>query len=261
MAKRVTEVFDRGEVTDAMVGEAAQFFSDNYGIWAQQFPDGSHHGKPGSRVKLSASRLRAQCLPEGSRSSYARVTVDGVLAGHAFACRWQYGDRHVFWVTQLVVHREYRERRLATTLLLALQQGQDDVFGIMSSHPAACKALAKAFGNFAFPQVSLDFARDHAANVLLGSPISYIKDAKLRGSLFCPNDTTGIISGVDSDFFVDHAEPLEALEWLKDEEQWPLGDLPDGYEFLFLFEVSRRRRPRSLSSSRSLGRGEKSQTS
>lgn len=104
----------------------------------------------GSRVKLSTSRLRTQCLPEGSRSSYARITIDGVLAGNAFACRWKYGDRQVCWITQLVVHRDYRERNLATTLLLALCQQEDEIFGIMSSHPAACKALAKCVGSMLF---------------------------------------------------------------------------------------------------------------
>lgn len=74
------------------------------------------------------------------------VTIDGVLAGNAFACRWEYSGRQVCWVTQLVVHSDYRERRLATTLLSHLIDNDDDVFGIMSSHPAACKALAKAVG-------------------------------------------------------------------------------------------------------------------
>jgi len=200
---------------------------------------------------MSAARLRAQCLPEESRSSYAKVTVDGVLAGNAFACRWQYGDHQVCWVTQLVVHRDYRERRLATTLLLALLDNNDDIFGIMSSHPAACKALAKAFGKFAFPYVPLDYARQHAVGIVAASPISYVKNAKLCGKLFHPEDSTGLVCGVDSDFFVNHTEPLEALAWFKDMGEWPLGDLPDGHEFLLLFDVTRRRRsPSSQGASR-----------
>ncbi|KND91832.1 hypothetical protein TOPH_03363, partial [Tolypocladium ophioglossoides CBS 100239] len=246
MAKQMTELFECGQVTEDMLEHAAQLFSENYGIWGQPPPSGRSSGKPGNRVKMSASRLRAQCLPAGSRSSYARVTVDGVLAGNAFACRWRYKGRQVFWVTQLVVHRDYRERRLATTLLLALLENDDDIFGIMSSHPAACKALAKAFGNFVFPHVPLDFARQHAADVMAGSPVSYIKGAKLCGSLFHPGDTTGLRCGVDSDFFVDHTEPLEALAWFKEMGEWPLGDLPDGHEFLLLFELARRRRSRPL---------------
>lgn len=95
---------------------------------------------------MSTDRLRAQCLPEGSRSTYVMATIDGVLAGNLFACRWEYAGRQICWVTQLVVHSDYRERRLATSLLSNLIDNDDDVFGIMSSHPAACKALAKAVG-------------------------------------------------------------------------------------------------------------------
>lgn len=95
---------------------------------------------------MNAARLRAQCLPEGARSTYVMVTIDDVLAGNAFASRWSYAGRQVCWITQLVVHSEYRERRLATALLSSLIDSDDDAFGIMSSHPAACKALALAIG-------------------------------------------------------------------------------------------------------------------
>jgi len=53
----------------------------------------------------------------------------------------------VCWVTQLVVHRDYRERGLAVGLLNELRQGGDDMYALMSSHPAACLAAAKAFGS------------------------------------------------------------------------------------------------------------------
>lgn len=95
---------------------------------------------------MSADRLRAQCLPEGSRGTYVMATVEGVLAGNAFACRWEYEGRQVCWITQLVVHSDYRERRLASLLLSNLIDNDDDILGIMSSHPAACKALVKAIG-------------------------------------------------------------------------------------------------------------------
>jgi hypothetical protein len=45
------------------------------------------------------------------------------------------------------VHSEYRERGLAVGLLNEIKQDGDDAYGIMSSHPAACLAAAKAFGS------------------------------------------------------------------------------------------------------------------
>ncbi|KAK3386023.1 hypothetical protein B0H63DRAFT_523349 [Podospora didyma] len=221
-----------------MLAEAAQLFSEHYGIWGTP-PPGRQGGKSGTRVKLSGPRLRSQCLPAGARCSYVSVTVDGTLAGNAFACRWDYQGRQVCWVTQLVVHRDYRERRLATRLLEKLRETDDEIFGIMSSHPAACIAISKA-------------CAEHTAALMAGSPITYVKDAELRGSLFSmPSDEAGdLVSGVDSNFFVDHEEPLAALAWLQEENFWPLGNLPDGHEFLLVFESSRRRRSRSLSRGR-----------
>lgn len=100
-------------------------------------------GKP---VKIGSRRLREQYLPEPSDSVHARATVNGNLAGTAFACRWRYDDKNICWVTQLVVSRDYRERGLASGLLRSLRMEADDIYGILSSHPAACLAAASSFG-------------------------------------------------------------------------------------------------------------------
>ena len=95
---------------------------------------------------MSKERLAAQCLPSTANCSHVRVTVDGQLAGHVFGCRWNSAGRSVCWITQLVVHRAYRERCLAKGLLRELREDGDEIYGILSSHPAACMAAARAFG-------------------------------------------------------------------------------------------------------------------
>ena len=163
MAKQVFERFDGTELTDHMLEEAAQLFNENYGIWGEDptnsmpVPKLGDPASPtvnsitkvrvGSRVKLSKNRLRAQYLPDDTLCSYVRVTVDDRLAGNAFACRWRYKDAIVCWITQLVVHSDFRERGLAAGLLNHLRQDDDIIYGLMSSHPAACLAAAKAFGS------------------------------------------------------------------------------------------------------------------
>jgi hypothetical protein len=213
--------------------------------------------RTGTRVKLAARRLKEQYLRGDSR--YTRVLVDGRLAGNAFACRWGWGDRRVCWVTQLVVATAYRERGLASGLLRSLRDDGDDIYGIMSSHPAACLAAAHAFGRKCIPTafrpiltstghislVNLDFVQAHAKAIMEPSPIDYIKEAKLCGNLFNPESTSGIVSGVDTGFFVDHQEPLEALQSIP-KDWWPLGDLSDGHEYLLIIEGTKRR-SRSLS--------------
>lgn len=142
----------------------------------------------------------------------------------------------------------------------------------MSSHPAALIAISKACGSrytsvarlrtgiltlmtaFSFPHAQLDFMQACASEVMAGSPIAYVQTAKLCGSLFQPDDTvtddgSSLVSGVDTNFFVNHEEPLDALAWLQDQGLWQLGRLPDGVEFLLIFETPRRR-SRSLSGHR-----------
>lgn len=76
------------------------------------------------------------------------------------------------------------------------------------------------------------------------SPIRYVKEAKLRGSLFNPEDASGLVSSVGSSFWIDHTEPLEALARAREAIEWPLGELNDGHEFLLILEARQRSRSR-----------------
>jgi hypothetical protein len=93
--------------------------------------------------------------------------------------------------------------------------------------------------------------RDNAESIMKASPVSYVRDAKLKGSLFNSEDTNGLVSCVDSGFFVDHEEPLEALAWVRELMEWPLGELEDGHEFILILQARRRHRSRSSSTGRS----------
>ncbi|KAB5560316.1 hypothetical protein GE09DRAFT_1173009 [Coniochaeta sp. 2T2.1] len=189
------ESFAGSEITDVILEHASKLFSENYGIW----------GKDSGRAE--------QWLPKSAMNLYTKVTVGGQLAGNVFCSRWVVDGKTICWVTQLVVSRNYRERGLASGLLTSLRREGDDIYGIISSHPAACLAATKSFGSELFDRVS-----------------------------------HGIVSGVNTHFMVDHREPLEALVLVRETWNWPLGDLPDGHEYLLILPAkSRRSRSRSLS--------------
>ncbi|OJD21471.1 hypothetical protein ACJ73_07186 [Blastomyces percursus] len=245
MEQKLFQTIPGDQVTDTMLGEAAKLFNENYGIWGKL----SH--SPGKPVRLSARRLREQYLPNSSVTSYVRVTVDGILAGNAFACRWKHDGKNICWVTQLVVDRSFRERGLANALLMSIGSDTDDMYGIMSSHPAACMAAASSYG-MGIEKVPLGLIEGNAKAVIEASPIPYIRNAKLCGTLFNPEDSTGLICGVNTGFFVDHEEPLEVLETVRQNWQWPLGNLPDGHEYLLILP-GKHRRSRSSSSYKSKG--------
>lgn len=165
MAGQLYETFPRDEVDDAMLKAASNLFSKHYGVWGPEseraglpnarrpcllsFPQRVNK-PPGKRIRLPPYLLQRHCLPDAS-STYTRVTVDGVLVGQALAARWPYGDGGgtVCWVTQLVVHRDWRRQGIATGLLNAVKAGDDEaaIYGVASSHPATCIAAARVFGS------------------------------------------------------------------------------------------------------------------
>lgn len=244
MNKKVYEGFKSDEVTDEMLEEASKLFSENYGVWGEQAAKQmGEFAKAGRPVKLSKERLRKEYLPTGI-SAYVRVSVNGHLAGNAFACRWSVRGRTICWVTQLVVHRDYRERGLAVGLLNEIKQDGDDVYGIMSSHPAACLAASRAYKS-PIDTALLEFMKDNAESIIKASPVGYIRDAKLRGRLFDSKDASGLVSSVNTRFFVDHGEPLEALAWVRETMEWALGELLDGHEFILILQAKRRSRSSS----------------
>ena len=84
--------------------------------------------------------------------------------------------------------------------------------------------------------VDLKFCQLNAKFILEASPIEYVQKMMLCGSLFEDNCTTGAVSSVFTNFYVDHEEPLEVLAAYRTRGQWVLGDL-DGHEYLIILPV------------------------
>ena len=166
----------------------------------------------------------------------------------------------VGWITQLVVDKTVRQHYIVTQLLQLLKAHllfePVTIVGLVSSHPAACNALAKYAGKL-IPSstrfiiandtsthqainiytVDLPFICDNAEKILASSNIQYLKDAKLSGKLFQEDYDGGAVSSVFTEFYVDHEEPLEVLDQYKAKGKWCLGELLDGHEFLAIFPV------------------------
>jgi len=226
------------EISDDLMNTCATLFSDNYGIWSPQAPQKSLRGK---RVKFNSSRLRAQCLSNPSQTVLVTCFKQNQLVGHAFATVWNTSIGTVGWVTQLVVDMGVRRRWIATHLLQMLKN--DELFanvtamGLASSHPASCTALAK-YANVKIENIDLSFCRENAKLIFEASPVDYVRAMQPRGSLFENDCTSGAISSVNTEFYVDHDEPLAALQTFKASGKWSLGELLEGHEFLIIVSVS-----------------------
>lgn len=112
--------------------------------------------------------------------------------------------------------------------------GADQGFGILSSHPAAVMAALRAFGR-GIGEVDLDIVKQYGRTIMASSPVSYVKKAIPKGTLFDHVVHDGSICCAFTDFWVDHNEPLELLQSVKAKGvEWPLGELPGGCEFLVI---------------------------
>ncbi|KAF1931018.1 uncharacterized protein M421DRAFT_99565 [Didymella exigua CBS 183.55] len=199
------ETIPAAQVTGTMLEQAAALFSDAYGVWGPDAADKmGKFCKPvtSTHVKMSVERLREQSLAPDTNSVLVRAMTGDKLAGYAFIC----------WVTQLCVSYEYRRQKLATRIMLRLREGEHDRgFGFLSSHPA-----------------------EHAAGIMAASPVEYVRNAQLKRSVFGIDN--GSVCCANTDFLVDHAEPLAALAEVKKKVHWPFGELPEGCEFLVLIK-------------------------
>lgn len=186
---------------------------------------------------MSSKKLKEQILPSGADNIYIRMLIDNKLVGNVFGTRWVYEDVSMVWITQLCVSSKYRNQGVAKKLLETLRRKAHG-FGILSSHSFAISAVLRVFGG-GLGDVELNMTKHHARAVMESCPVGYVKEAKLRGSLFEDDVNDGTVSCADTQFWVDHEEPLKALKLVKKKGiVWPFGELPDGHEFLVLIRAA-----------------------
>ena len=83
------------------------------------------------------------------------------------------------------------------------------------------------------------FITTHAAPALACANVNYIRGATLRGGLHSTESEEDgvVVSLIDTQYPIDHAEPNEALAEYRKLDKWPLGSLLEGHEFLLLVPV------------------------
>lgn len=87
----------------------------------------------------------------------------------------------------MVVKTEYRSKGVAEAMLRELKRWAGvkwDVVGIASVHPHATMAVCRVFGNHAVEALDLEFMRMQAAPCMAWSPVRYVREGRLHGTLF-----------------------------------------------------------------------------
>jgi 2-polyprenyl-3-methyl-5-hydroxy-6-metoxy-1,4-benzoquinol methylase len=204
---------------EKLLDECATLFSTHYGKWSTASPY-----KPGEHIRLSKTRIRERLKNPNSAVYMARC--NGELIGYAIAIRLNipnYGN--VSWVTQLVVHIDYRNKNIAKNILHSIWGYSDDfAWGLVSAGPYAVRALEKATRRRCDPlRIKKDIDKILIAGIDL---VPYIHKNMER---LVDNHT----SMINTEFFADHSDIDSMLDSVTSEDVvWKLGQLKEGWEWL-----------------------------
>jgi 2-polyprenyl-3-methyl-5-hydroxy-6-metoxy-1,4-benzoquinol methylase/GNAT superfamily N-acetyltransferase len=207
-----------------LVEECADLYSKHYGKWSESSP--THPGEP---IRLSAARIR-RWLTEPANPSIWYARNGSELIGYAIAQQAGIQFRgKVSWVTQLVVHRDFRNQAIGKRLLFSIWTFSNHfAWGLLSANPYAIRALEKATRRRCNPEAIRKHER--ALTAFAHKNIHYIPP-RLTPQV----DTNG--SAINSDFFVDHSSLKDKLQRVTNADTpWLLGGLNEGWEwFAFTF--------------------------
>ena len=208
-----------------LLEECAALYSNHYGVWSAQTPP---PGRPGTRVRLSAARLKQWFHSDDSRIALARSGSD--LVGYAIAVQIKAPRCGIVsWVTQLVVHEAHRQQNVGKTLLFSIW-GMSNHFawGLVTASPYAVRALEKATRRRCLPA---RIKRNNRKLQQLGCEhVRYINEQTRT-------DVDPAHSCIQTDFYLDHSDLGTMIARVTSEEKpWLLGSLPEGWEwFAFTF--------------------------
>ena len=85
--------------------------------------------------------------------------------------------------------------------------------------------------------VDTKFIQDNTRKILAATPIPRLKKRPLHGSLFEDDCVTNAVSLINTQFYVNQSQALEALDNYKKEKQWCLGDLFEGHEYVLVLKL------------------------
>ena len=216
----------------SVIPECAELYSNHYGTWSLLSED----NKKGNNIRLSAERLSGWLINDQTNLYVA--LLNNKIIGYAIALRDNMPNHGIVsWVTQFVVHKDYRNRGIGSHLLRHIWgMSNDYAWGLITANPYAVRALEKATRRICDPlyisnnnKNNTDCRADKLLNFADGK-IAYINKDIDR---VINRDT----SRVNTNFAVDHSEVENKIRSLNDNGvAWNLGELEERWEwFAFTF--------------------------
>lgn len=205
-------------VADEVLRECADLYSQHYGKWSAAQPDAALAGR---QIRLGPNKIR-DFLP-GKNAWIAAARTKGDLVGYAFVTHFPRGSSQVTWITQLVIHSDFQNRLVGSTLLHSIWGFSNHyAWGIASANPYAIRALEKATRRRCNPA---EMKKYETAIRDVVSHIGYLKDSNYSISDF--------ESVINSGFYQDLTSLPKRLENTRSSgNPWLLGNLQEGQEWI-----------------------------
>lgn len=206
----------------SFLDECSELYSNHYGIW------GAYGARPGQSVRLSSDKIREWLENDNVTIYYASYNAH--IIGYAIAfSKNEYGYGVVTWVTQLVVHKDFRHKGIAKNILFSIWGFSNHfAWGIVSANPYAIRALEKA-------------TRRRAVPVRIKRNATKLKNIGKENVPFIHENTEFNISKdcskVNTKFYVEHSDTIQKIaDVTNDDVPWNLGEIEEGWEwFAFTF--------------------------
>ena len=202
------------EASDKLLNECADLFTAHYGEWAP----GTN--KEGQRISRRGKDLR-NYLP-GEKSWIATARINGQLIGYGLAAVSPQQSGLVNWVTQLVVHSDYQNDLVGSTILRSIWGFSNHfAWGIASANPFAVRALEKATKRH-YSHGYMKRSLPTVKKVL--SEVSYLKD--------CDIELSRERCVINTSFKQDLSQLPQRLYDANAKRLWKLGNIKLGEEWL-----------------------------
>jgi 2-polyprenyl-3-methyl-5-hydroxy-6-metoxy-1,4-benzoquinol methylase len=223
------------KISNEQLEECSRLYGEHYGVYGEGAE--SLGLKPGQRIKMRPKMMRRLLDVDGAFVAMAHLKKN--LVAYVFLMIGSAdGGGDISWATQLVVHTDYRNQKVATRLLHAAW-GLSDRFawGLATANPYAVRALEAATRRPCEPTVTAVHVEQ--LRRFTGERIFYFNgigfDVGLERSV------------VNTRFFVNHDSLAEKMERVRmNGKPWNLGTLAPGTEWLAVTFQSQAPRPLTI---------------
>lgn len=202
---------------DSILENCSKLYSENYGVWSRKST------RAGERVRLSKTKM-AEWFEHGNASICYAADDKDVIGYAVYFSIQEDGFGTVTWITQLVVHSDYRHRGIAENILFSIWGFSDHkAWGIVTANPYAIRALEK-------------ITRRRATPRRIMSSIDKIREIAVDNVNFINSDTEFAVnenqSKVNTQFYVDHEDiQQKIINVTQNGTEWLLGQIEDGWEW------------------------------